>query len=63
MSDPLERYLFYRAEVLRLLQEMAPKTWPIFDPPIVQIGELTEEAKAERRSPPITIWFGTGGEA
>lgn len=31
--------------------------------PVVQVGELTQEAKTERRSPPITIWFGTGGEA
>ena len=32
------------------------------DMPLVHVGELTEKAKAERSSPPITLIFGTEGE-
>lgn len=31
--------------------------------PMIVIGEASEQDKAERRSPPITIWLGTAGEA
>lgn len=61
-AEQRRKWQLVRAPIVDLISRLQEALSPP-SPPLIHIGELTEEARAQRRSPPITIWFGTGGNA